>query len=246
MTFDFSTLEPQIWQILSAPGTDLTTISAKRVRRLLLNIEPSLTAEFLKDNKDDVDAVIATVFERVSSGQGVGGSQDEEDKIVKEGGGSSRKRKQEEADEEADEDEEEEEDEEESTPSPKKAKKVGKSGRGISDAELARQISSEINGRSRRSTGKGRGATNGSPKKGGRKKKSVAMIDSEAESGDDDERKKKAKPKKKTGGGNAKGGFAKEYALRYVSFSPHLYSLLQWTRHILIHFHFFHDNLANH
>jgi len=64
MTFDFSTLEPQIHQILSAPGTDLATISAKRVRRQLLEVDPALTADFLKENKEGVDFVISKVLKR--------------------------------------------------------------------------------------------------------------------------------------------------------------------------------------
>lgn len=54
MAFDFDVLEPQIQRILSAPGTDLTTISAKRVRRQLLDLDPSLMVEFLKENRECV------------------------------------------------------------------------------------------------------------------------------------------------------------------------------------------------
>lgn len=210
MSFDFSTLEPQIYQILSAPGTDLTTISAKRVRRQLLELDSTLTVDFIKDNKDDVDAVIASVFEKVSAPNGVGGSQDVEESV-------SRKRKQEEGEtEDGDQDDEDEGvDDEETTPPPKKAKKAVK--KELSDAELARKLSSEINSRSRRSAGRGRVALNGNAKKGTRAKKSVEIIYSD----DDDDganETRKPKPKRKsTTGGTAKGGFAKEYALRYLS-----------------------------
>src|ERR1700692_724275 len=70
MIIDISALEPRIREILSAPGTDLTTISAKSVRRRLLELEPSLTAEFLKEHKEEVGAVIGNVVEAVSAEAG--------------------------------------------------------------------------------------------------------------------------------------------------------------------------------
>ena len=213
MTFEFNTLEPHIHQILSAPGTDLATISAKRVRRQLLEADPSLTPEFLKENKEDVDSVIGRVFEKVSKGVNVGGSEEAEDPetepLEKE---ESRKRRQgydsENGGEEEDEDEDEDED---GMPTPKKAKKVRK--KELSDAELARKLSNEINGRSRRTTNKGRSSSNGTSKRAARARKSAATVDSDGESSDEDGGKK---PNKRKSGrtGAAKGGFAKEYALR--------------------------------
>lgn len=225
MSFDFSTLEPPIRQILSAPGTDLSTISAKRVRRQLVALDPSLSSEFLKENKEDVDAIIASVYEKVSATQGAEKSDETEGERA-EDSGASRKRKQKDEDDEAEaeeaNDQDGEEEEEKQAPAAKKAKK---SGREISsDAELARKLSSEINGRSRRNGGKGSRATNGAPKKAARAKKSAATIDSDddSESGT-----KKAKPKRKsTGGGAAKGGFAKEYNLRYGVWSIFKTSIL--------------------
>jgi upstream activation factor subunit UAF30 len=213
MTFEFSTLEPQIHQILSAPGTDLATISAKRVRRQLLEADPSLTPEFLKENKEDVDLVIGRVFEKVSKGVNVGGSEEVEDLETEQGSEGSRKRKQ---DYDSGNGDEEEDDEvEDGTPSPKKAKKARK--KELSDAELARKLSNEINGRSRRTTNKGRSSINGTPKRGGRARKSAATVDSDDESSGDDRGKKPSKRKSGRGGGAAKGGFAKEYSLRYRS-----------------------------
>jgi upstream activation factor subunit UAF30 len=86
-------------------------------------------------------------------------------------------------------------------------RKVGKNGRGHSDAELARKLSSEINSRSTRTGGKSRGGA-GAGKKGPRAKKSAISVDSGDES--DGIRKRK----KSSSGGTAKGGFAKEFALR--------------------------------
>jgi upstream activation factor subunit UAF30 len=68
-------LEPRIHAILSAPGTDLSTISAKRVRRLLLGHE-DVPQELIKDNKEALDELISNVFARVSEEKGF--QQDEE------------------------------------------------------------------------------------------------------------------------------------------------------------------------
>lgn len=233
MVFDINSLEPHIRAILSAPGTDLTTISAKRVRKQLLEVEPSLTQEFLKENKEAVDGVIASVFEAISAEMGgvEAASQTPEEEPVHSKPARKRKTREEEDFEDVG-DEGEEEEGGSVTPPPKKAKKGSKNGRELSDAELARQLSSEINGRSRRSGGRTR-ATNGSSlKKGNRKKKSAAMIDSDGDESDDD--RKRSKPKKRAGG-TAKGGFAKEYILRLAlpssekrlnfSISTHAYSV---------------------
>lgn len=207
MSFEFSTLEPQIHQILSAPGTDLATISAKRVRRQLLEADPTLTPEFLKENKEDVDFVIGRVFEKVSEGVNVGSSEEVEDPETEPLERDEIRKRKQEYDSVNEEDEEEEED---GTSSPKKAKKARK--KELSDAELARKLSNEINGRSRRTKNKGRSSSNGTFKRGGRARKSAATVDSDGESSDEDAGKK---PNKRKSGraGAAKGGFAKEYVL---------------------------------
>ena len=230
--FDITSLKPRIRQILSAPGTDLTTISAKRVRRRLLEIEPALSAEFLKVNKDAVDAVIGSVFEKVQAGHqegsdsGGGGDDDEnendENDAQGRGGMDSVKRKKSkgraaatargganDTGEEGDDDGGDGDGDGTSSPLPRKTKKATKkSPRELTDAELARQLSSEINSRSRRTT---RGGVNGLPRKAGRKAKSSELVDTDGEdSADPDGRSRK----RKIGGGSAKGGFAKEYTLR--------------------------------
>jgi len=201
MTFDFNTLEPLILTILSAPDIDLETISARRVRHQLPDLNPSLTPQFLKQNKDDVDAVIARVYEKVSAGR-AGGSNKAEETVVT--SPELRKRTR----ENKTEDSREYEDDEEKEPPQKKAKKRGKTE--ISDAELARKLNDEINSRSRRTTTIGRGTGNGTGTRGGRTKKSSAIVESDEDSGDDNGAKK---PKKRSTG-PAKGGFGKEYALR--------------------------------
>jgi len=216
MAFDFASLEPHIHQILSAPGTDLSTISAKRVRRQLLELDPSLTADFLKDNKDDVDAVISSVFEKVSGGQGEDTASDGVEPVA-EKDSKSRKRKQ-------DDDEDAADDEdgnvtEGSSPPAKKSKKASKNGRELSDAELARKLSSEINSHSTRTGAKGRGST-ASGKKSSRAKKSAATVDSEEDSDVGSTKRTRRKKSTTTTSTGAKGGFAKEFALRYPLF-PH-------------------------
>jgi upstream activation factor subunit UAF30 len=226
MAVDLNGLRPQIRQILSSPGTDLATISAKRVRRRLLEMD-ALTPEFIKENKDAVDAVISSVYEKVQAGQW--GSDDEPEGQEASGsaaagsGGerdqssSPRKRRVKAVD--GDVGGVGEDDRDTSSPPLKKAKKSGKtSALEQSDAELARQLSNEINSRSRRSTTT-RGSTNvrnrNGTVKGGRKAKSSAeVVDSDDDEDSGGERRSSPK-KKRAGGGTAKGGFAKEYILRY-------------------------------
>ncbi|KAG6878193.1 hypothetical protein C0993_010954 [Termitomyces sp. T159_Od127] len=203
MAFNFESLENPIFKILSAPHTDLTTISAKSVRRQLIKEDSSITPEFLRDNKEEIDAIIGRVFEIVNAQQSEG-SNDEE----------RRKRKQDEelGEEEAGE-EEVDDDEVEVAPVHKKAKKASKNE--LTDAELARQLSNELNGRSRRTSAKptkARGSTNGPTRKGGRMKKSSEIVDSDDDGEDGGERKLKKKSSR-SGSGGAKGGFAKEFIL---------------------------------
>ncbi|KAF9268702.1 SWIB-domain-containing protein [Marasmius fiardii PR-910] len=204
MVFDFSTLAPLVQQILSAPGTDLSTISAKRVRRELLALDPSLTADFLKEHKKEVDDVITRVFGQVSGGNEDREAESNRSQSPYEEGGPE---------EEYSKGDEENEVDDREVKKPKKMRKGKKNGEAISDAELARQLSSEINGRSRRSgagKGSGRGSSNSTPKRGKRKSKSATTVDSEDGSGEEGGKRKK---KKSSGNSTAKGGFAKEYLL---------------------------------
>ncbi|KAG6837063.1 hypothetical protein H0H93_015331 [Arthromyces matolae] len=202
MSFDFATLESPIFRILSAPHIDLATISAKNVRRQLIEEVPSLSPEFLRNNKREVDAVIRRVFETVNAEYARASNGGEEDLPER---SDSRKRKQDPDDEEID------GDQAGASLVPKKSKKSSKNE--LSDAEIARQLSNELNRSSRRTSAKpskGRGSANGAAKRGGRTKKSSETVESEDDSGDNDGVKK---PKKRSSGGGAKGGFAKEFIL---------------------------------
>ncbi|KAF7351170.1 Upstream activation factor subunit spp27 [Mycena sanguinolenta] len=209
MDFDFDSLEPFIEQILTAPGTDLTTISAKRVRKQLQLIDPSLSPEFLKEHRDAVDIVIARVFEKV---QGSSGSQDSEEEEPLAPGS---RRRRETPDEGYSVPKEEDTDVEGTPPPAKKAKKAAK--RELSDAELARQLSSEINSRTRRSNGKPKApVANGTPKKRKTKAKSAAMVDTDDDS---DSNEGKRPSKKSSDGGSARGGLCKTVSAQvFVSF----------------------------
>ncbi|KAI6125503.1 SWIB/MDM2 domain-containing protein [Pisolithus croceorrhizus] len=190
MAFDLNALKEPITRILSAPGVDLTTISARSVRKELAT-DPSLglTSEELKARRPEVDKLIAEIYATVSRAptNGTGESKRKRDDQEGEEGSAV-------ADAQAEESEAGGDTEEEPKPVVKKAKKAVER----SDAELARKLSSEINGRSRR--------TSVSPRKTKRKTmKSSETVDS-GDDGDDEEGKKKRS-------GGAKGGFAKQYTL---------------------------------
>ncbi|KAI8974001.1 SWIB/MDM2 domain-containing protein [Trametes punicea] len=189
MSVDVSSLEPQIREILTAPGTNLQTISAKRVRKELLERDPNLSPEFVKENKDEIDAVIARIYEEVSSARnGEAGQSEDEDGAS--GGGAKRKR------------EDASEGEAEVVAKPKKSKQKQE----MTDEELARQLSNEINGRPRTSrAASSKTKANGAKRGGKRGHKSSATVASDLEAGESDE--EGAKPKRRG------GGFKKEYAL---------------------------------
>ncbi|KAH6913900.1 hypothetical protein BKA70DRAFT_1181698 [Coprinopsis sp. MPI-PUGE-AT-0042] len=210
MALDTASLEPLIYRILTAPGTDLSTISAKRVRRQLVE-EETLTAEYVKEQREAIDALITRVFERVNAEQQQGEEEEEEEYEDDSGGEeshTSRKRQH------SDNDEDDEEGDRGSPPPTKKAKKSSsQNGKKLSDEALARKLSNEINGRTTR-TGKAGGTkARGSSK--AKARKSAATIDSDDDS--DNGAATKKKPKKRasssTGGGGARGGFAKEFVL---------------------------------
>ncbi|THH13255.1 hypothetical protein EW146_g6939 [Bondarzewia mesenterica] len=185
---DIQSFEPRIRAILSAPDTDLSTISAKRVRKQLRE-EEGVNPQFLYENKRSQ--------EDDDEGEGEGEGEQEVDD---EDSGVKRNRNE---DGDVGEDIEEEEEEKRR---PKKKTKASKTE--LSDAELARQLSNELNGRSRSSRAgtstRGRGRTvkaNGGAKRG-RKVKSAETV----QSGDEGSEASEA-PKKRG------GGFKKEYAL---------------------------------
>lgn len=203
-------LEPAIREVLTAPGVDLNLISARGVRKRLQALDPSLTYEWMKENKVAIDEIIGEIFQSVNEAASASGSGDANGVY-------------EDADAEGAA-EEEGEGEEESSNSPKRPtkKRQKKNGQEKSDAEYARQLSNELNSRSRSSR-----STLGKPKtsagkKGGAGKKRKPLtadtVDSDEDGSDADST--VGKKRKARGGGGAKGGFSKEYNLRY-GFQPH-------------------------
>ena len=206
-------LEPRIHAILSAPGTDLSTISAKRVRRLLLEQE-DIPQELVKDNKQAIDGLISNVFARVSEEKGF---QQDEEGADAEGGRRTTSAEPAAA-----------------AVTPKKRHRASLDGHGdhssaksakpstAGDEALARKLSEQINGRGRSSRsgaasgaspmrgsrGRGRGRVRGrgrSSKANGAR--SSDMIDDSGNEGSEaDESKKK----------RGSGGLSKEYILRCV------------------------------
>ncbi|KAH9833999.1 SWIB-domain-containing protein [Rhodofomes roseus] len=201
MSADIQRYEPHIRHILNAPGVDLTTISAKRVRKQLVEMDDSLTAEFVREHKDGFDSIIASVYEEVSAAQANDSKgkrrsrDDEEEEGYANGDGDG-----------GDEGDEGDEGEEEVEVKPKKAKRAKKGS--LTDEEMARQLDSEINGRqrsSRASSTSTRGRGRGGKRGGKRGAKSSATVNSDGETVDD----AGEVVKKKRGG----GGFKKEYVL---------------------------------
>jgi upstream activation factor subunit UAF30 len=177
MAFNPKQYEHQIRAILQAPDVDLQTISAKRVRKQLLEDNPELSEELIKEHKDEIDVFIGKVYEEISAALGINDEAEEPDK---------RKR---------------EDDESQLPPSQKKLKQDS----GLSDADLARKLSQELNGLDRGT----RASSSAKPKaKRGRKSaKSAATVDSDGEGGSVGDASEKPK---------RKGGFTKEYTLRYT------------------------------
>jgi DNA mismatch repair ATPase MutL len=232
MSFNLEDLEGPIMRILTAPGVDLSTISAKGVRQKLLeDTALGLTARGLKERRTEVDAMISSIYEGISRQAQTDESKrkrkEETDAGTEQEDQGEATEEQDDQDDAAEEQDAEASEEDDVKPPTKKKKGAAKSVE-EADAELARKLASQLNSRSRRGASNGASAT---PKKR-KTKKSAAVVDSCAEDEDEDEE----KPKKKRSGG-ARGGFAKEYILRCfkcpcsLSFItvryPHLFLILQ-------------------
>ena len=177
-----ASLQPLIRQILQSPDTDLSTISAKRVRRQILELDASITEEFIRANKDEVDALIANEFEYVN---GTSNS------VPPKAEPPVEKRKR------------------ESTSNDDATHVARRSPHSMTDEELARQLSSEINKPDVRATRQSRPSTS-------RRQPKKSKAHAESDNDDDDEPKRK----KRSQGGGARGGFAKEFELRCGILEP--------------------------
>jgi upstream activation factor subunit UAF30 len=213
-------LEPRIYTILSASGTDLGTISAKRVRRLLL-AQDDVPQELIKDNKEAIDKLISNVFAKVSEEKGFQhepGRDQDQDTVPEsaEPAAPHKKRRRNSLD-----------GDDRHRSSSAKAAKSSTAG----DEALARQLSEEINGRGRSSrSGAAPGASStrgsrGRPRGRGRgrggKANGTRSADTIEDSGNEGSDANESKKKKG-------GGLSKEYILRCVS------RILHYPRLILI------------
>lgn len=201
-------LEPAIRKVLTAPGVDLNLISAKAVRKKLQALDPSLTYEWMKKNREAIDAIIGEIFQSVNEAASASGSGDANGV-------------HEDADAEgAAEEEGDGEEELESSPKRPAKKRQKKNGQEKSDAEYARQLSNELNSRSRSSRSvAGKPKTNAGKKGGsGKRKKPLTADTVDSDEDGSDANSSVGKKRKSRGGGGAKGGFSKEYNLRYVRF----------------------------
>lgn len=204
MKMEVASLEPRIREILTAPGTDLTTISAKRVRRQLWeDDDSSVTEEYIRSNKDQVDRLIESVYESVNYATG-------ETEVTS--SPKAMKRKRERSDDGTNTvNDVPDADRSSTAPPPSKSKSKSAKPRkdGISDEEYARQLSSELNKRESRSSraigvkSSGSKSKNGASRTSKKSKKSATEVDEDGN-------------EIKADGGGAKGGFAKELILRLV------------------------------
>jgi len=221
MSRDAASLQPVIHAILTAPGVDLTTISAKRVRKQLAVQDPSLGEEWIRENKDVLDAIIATVFTEITppmleAADDVNGNGVESEAGPSVSSPRRKTRVKAEDKEAAEEDEDDPDVEEEKKRRPAKKAKKSRSEAQMTDAEYAKQLSEELNSRTRSSRsaatkGNGSKRVRGGKAKSRRGPISAATVDSDGEEDDDGEG--LAKKRKRSGGGGAKGGFMKEYVL---------------------------------
>ena len=241
--------EPLIRNILTAPGVDYQTVTAKRVRKLLVEAK-GLQEVWVRENKEVLDLIILEVYNEVSavSTDGDDEPQQEDTDGDQEGSGGkgaevpktpSAKRKR------GDVLKEEERARVSgalTSPDVKIADKVKqqrKKGKGegevVDDARVAWQLQQNLNlgmGRTTRGSGSGRKGAGAAPGKGakrGGKVKSKEVIEDSSEEGGSGDGGTDSRPKKKrkTTGANGEavegkqkgGGWSKPQPLRYVDSS---------------------------
>jgi len=200
MAADIVSLEPAVHEIFTAPGVDMSTISAKRVRRQLLAQNPDMH-DWIRDNKDAINALITKVFTQLQP------------LALEDEAGPSESHQSPEGTQEVEEDEDSEDEDEDAEMEEQREKRPAKKPRKkrpLTDEEYAKQLSSEINGRTRSSRS---GASTPKRSRGGRSKGSRRNISAVTIDSDDDGDEKVGKKRKKSSGGGARGGFSKEYIL---------------------------------
>ncbi|GJJ08475.1 hypothetical protein Clacol_002693 [Clathrus columnatus] len=208
----FNGLESTIHMILTAPDTDLSTISAKRVRKLIPELRPDITPDFVKSNKEKINELIGKIYESLIAADNdtPGDSNSEHGTPLLTVTTSKRKR------EHASEEDEKKDLDYDSKSFTKSRKTNNRSG--LTDEEYARQLSSELNQRPSR-TGRNNGSVEKGPSSSKAKKSRSEIVDSDDGNDKEDistnsKKRKASKPRKKSSSsGEAKGGFAKEFTL---------------------------------
>lgn len=226
-------LEPHIRAvILSTPREQLGTITAREVRVQLLARVTDVDKGWVKENKSAINELIGSVFEHlvppaenadadaVKAEEDGGAALASDDDGGDDGGPSTPPTAR------------------SGGSSSKSKKKKSKTKRELTDEEYARQLAAELNGHAARSSRSGKtpparsaaAARKGASRALKKSKKSAERVDDSDASDDDryagsdaNDSRKRAKPKKGKrasaggggGGGGAKGGFGKEYLLRW-------------------------------
>ncbi|KAF8599932.1 SWIB-domain-containing protein [Ceratobasidium sp. AG-I] len=190
---DVSSLERQIRAILTAPAVDLNTVSAKRVRAQLKHDNPELGDDWVRQNKEAIDQIIASVFDRVRAGE------TEAPPAASPAPSPSP-----------------------SPPVTTVVGKRKRSVEEDADAEYARRLASQLNGHKTRAGSAGAGASKKATGKRKQKKSAEKIEESDEDDEEEVSSKPAKKPKKKKkaavennedGTPKKRGGFQKEYSL---------------------------------
>jgi upstream activation factor subunit UAF30 len=227
MDLDEAALSAAIARALRRPDIDLDAVSAKEVRTMLVQAG-DLSEEDAQRWRKEIKTMVGEVFwlvkdEKAALANANGAAErgrelgPEQEVVEASEAGEDDGDADADADADGDEVEEEPSEEEEEVKPKKKPTKAKSKSKGMTDEELAKKLSKEINGGSRTTRGGGSTkAAKGGAKGAKRKKKSADVVDSDGEGEDG----KPAKKKRKGG-----GGFQKEFTLRYGI--PHSCSFVQ-------------------
>ncbi|CED83876.1 RNA polymerase I transcription factor UAF [Phaffia rhodozyma] len=199
-SFDPQSLIPRVRSILE--GADLSTVSARQVRKQLSEQDPSLTPDLLKSHKDAIDDIVMTIFDALAAPPSESSDDNDDDDDAPESPPRTKKQ-----------------------PSSTSDSSVKSKAEPLSDAQLAQQLSDQINGapnaRSTRAsssstskTAKGKGKAKASASKtsktnasgSSRSKKNTVLSQATIGSSDDEDHPdgtKKAKRKRSTDSDNA-------------------------------------------
>lgn len=212
-------LAPLILEILNSPNTDLDTISAKRVRKQLVELRSNVTVEFVKENMEELNALITKIFRSLKNtapdANNNGTSRVDSHDMAPSSVVNGKRKHGKDVEEDSERDNVHEDNAELSqSPTPPASKKAKKASHKLTDEEYARQLSSELNQRPSRSNRKSNGSLKKVSSRTPKKTKSRAKVDDSDDGSEDvDDHAKQRKPRARKSNGEARGGFAKELTL---------------------------------